>query len=130
MPSAAHRSASQYHVNMHSAATTRSSRYGATISRNAAGVVFTLRCTQHLAGGVENADVHGLHVEIDSAIVTVLAVVESHRSSSCAVARFVPAAAYWQSVGAGGGLNKNHRVAAVGRGSRSAAAGEREMLGC
>ena len=38
---------------------------------------------------------------IDSAIVTVLAVVESPRSSSCAVARFIPAAAYWQSVGAG-----------------------------
>jgi len=46
--------------------------------------------------------------------VTVLAVVESHRSSSCAVARVVPAAAYWQSVGAGGGLNKNHRRAADG----------------
>jgi len=44
--------------------------------------------------------------------VTVLAVVESHRSSSCAVARVVPAAAYWQSVGAGGGLNKNHAAAA------------------
>jgi len=41
---------------------------------------------QHLAGAVEDADVHGLHVAIDSAIVTVLAVVESHRSSSCAVA--------------------------------------------
>src|SRR3989442_7133500 len=86
MPSAAHRSASQYHVNMHSAATTRSSRYGATISRNAAGVVFTLRCTQHLAGRVEDADVHGLHVQIRSAIVTVLPVVESHRTSSCAAA--------------------------------------------
>jgi hypothetical protein len=43
---------------------------------------------QHLAGGVEDADVHGLHVEIDSAIVTVLAAVESHRSSSCAVCAF------------------------------------------
>ena len=39
---------------------------------------------QHLAGRVEDADVHGLHVEIDPAIVTMLAVVESHRSSSCA----------------------------------------------
>jgi hypothetical protein len=46
--------------------------------------------------------------------VTVLAVVESHRSSSCAIARFIPAAAYWQSVGAGGGLNKNQALAAVG----------------
>jgi len=41
---------------------------------------------EHLAGGIEDADVHGPHVEIDSAIVTVLAVVKSHRSSSCAVA--------------------------------------------
>jgi hypothetical protein len=46
--------------------------------------------------------------------VTVLAVVESHRSSSCAIARFIPAAAYWQSVGAGGGLNKNQALAADG----------------
>jgi hypothetical protein len=43
MPSDAQRSASQYHVNMHSAATTRSSRYGATVSSNAAGVDGTLR---------------------------------------------------------------------------------------
>jgi hypothetical protein len=41
---------------------------------------------QHLTGRVEDADVHRLHVEIDSAIWTVLPVVESHRSSSCAVA--------------------------------------------
>ena len=40
---------------------------------------------EHLAGAVEDADVHGLHVQIDPAIVTVLPVVESHRSSSCAV---------------------------------------------
>jgi hypothetical protein len=46
---------------------------------------FHVAVHQYLAGGVENADVHGLHVEIDSAIVTVLPVVESHRSSSCAV---------------------------------------------
>ena len=47
---------------------------------------FHVAVHQHLATGVENTDVHGLHVEIDSAIVTVLTVVESHRSSSCAVA--------------------------------------------
>ena len=44
--SAAQRSASQYQVNMHAAATTRSSRYGATTSRNASGADFTLRCTR------------------------------------------------------------------------------------
>ena len=37
--------ASQYHVNMHSAATARSARYGPATSRNAAGVVGTFRCT-------------------------------------------------------------------------------------
>ena len=41
---------------------------------------------EHLAGRVQHADIHGLHVEINSALVTVLVVVESHRSSSCAVA--------------------------------------------
>jgi hypothetical protein len=42
---APHRSASQYQVKVHSAATTRSSRYGAMSSRNMAGVDFTLRWT-------------------------------------------------------------------------------------
>src|SRR6267378_8485339 len=56
---------------------------------------FYIAVHEHLAGGVENTDVHGLHVEIDSAIVTVLAVVESHRSSSCASCAFNPASAYW-----------------------------------
>jgi hypothetical protein len=46
---------------------------------------------EHLAGGVENADVHGLYVEIDSAIVAMLTVVKSHRLSSYAVARIIPA---------------------------------------
>jgi len=87
-PSAAHTSASQYHVNMHSAATTRSSRYGATVSATEFGYLvlgeervrrrFDVAVQQHLAGGVEDADVHGLHVEIDSAIVPMLSVVESH----------------------------------------------------
>jgi len=39
---------------------------------------------EHLARRVEDADVHGLHVQIDSAVVLVRSVVESHRSSSCA----------------------------------------------
>jgi len=78
MSSAAQRSATQYHVNMHSAATTRSARYGATTSRNASGLDLTLRGYEHLAGGVEDAHVHGFHVQIDSAIVAMLTVVESH----------------------------------------------------
>ena len=41
---------------------------------------------EHLAGAVENTDVHGLYVQIDPAVVRVLSVVESHRSSSCASA--------------------------------------------
>ena len=80
IPSAAHTSASQYHVNMHSAATTRSSRYGATTSSKASGS--TAHCDARAPGPcVEDAHVHGPHVEIDPAIVTMLAVVESHLSS-------------------------------------------------
>ena len=67
---------------------------------------------QHLASRVQDADVHRLHVEIDSAIVAMLTVVESHRLSSCAWCAFIPASAYCQSVGAGGGLNKHHALAA------------------
>jgi hypothetical protein len=36
---------------------------------------------EHLACRVEDADVHGLHMQIDPAIVPMLAVVESHLSS-------------------------------------------------
>ena len=39
---------------------------------------------QRLPGGVEDADVHRLHVQIDPAIVSMLTVVESHLLSSCA----------------------------------------------
>jgi hypothetical protein len=38
---------------------------------------FHVAVHEHLARGVEDTDVHGLHAEIDSAIVTVLAIVES-----------------------------------------------------
>jgi hypothetical protein len=48
------------------------------ISRNAAGVEGYVPMHEHLARNVEDADVHGLHVEIDSAIVSMLTVVESH----------------------------------------------------
>ena len=36
---------------------------------------------QHLACRIKDAHIHGLHVKIDPAIVTMLAVVESHLSS-------------------------------------------------
>ena len=53
-------------------------------------------------GGVEDADVHRLHVEIDSAIVVMLTVVESHGLSSCAGRAFVPASSLRWSVGVQG----------------------------
>ena len=40
---------------------------------------------EHLAGRIEDAEVHRFHMEIDSAVVAVLTVVESHMLSSCAV---------------------------------------------
>ncbi len=46
---------------------------------------------KHLAGGVKQADVHGLHVAIDSAVVPMLSVVESHTLSSCVAFRIDPA---------------------------------------
>jgi hypothetical protein len=87
MPSAAQRSASQYQVKMHSTATTRSSRYGATAARNASGVRGQVLVDEHLAVAVEDADVLGLGVQIDAAVVAVLARVESHWFSPCADAR-------------------------------------------
>ncbi len=51
---------------------------------------------EHLAGGVEDAEIHRLHVQIDPAVILVLVVVESHRSSSCATLRICPASAYSQ----------------------------------
>ena len=43
---------------------------------------------QHLAGAVEDGDLHRLHVQINPAVVRVLSVVESRRSSSCATCAF------------------------------------------
>jgi len=51
---------------------------------------------EHLAGGVEDAHVHRLHMQIDPAVILVLVIVESHRSSSCARVRIHPASAYSQ----------------------------------
>jgi hypothetical protein len=48
------------------------------------GVRLDVAVHEHLAAGVEDADVHRLDVEIDPAIVAMLTVVESHSLSSCA----------------------------------------------
>jgi hypothetical protein len=69
---------------------------------------------EHLAGRVQDADVHGLHVEIDSAIVPMLPVVESHSALLLRGYAHFPCAEPTQLVGAGGGLNKHQRFAADG----------------
>jgi stress-induced morphogen len=62
MPSAAQTSASQYQVNMHSAATTRfairSDRFEERVR-----IRFHIAVHSGLAGGIKNAHVHRLHVE-------------------------------------------------------------------
>jgi len=68
----------------------------------------------HLASGVEDADGHGLHVQIDPAVVLVLSVVESHRSSSCALCALALRQPT-QGVGAGGGLYEDQAAAAAER---------------
>jgi len=80
MPSAAQRSASQYQVKMHSTATTRSSRYGATGRQKRLGVRRQVLVDEHLAVAVEDADVQGLGVQIDAAVVAILVRVEPHGS--------------------------------------------------
>jgi hypothetical protein len=69
---------------------------------------------QHLAGGVEDADVHRLHVKIDSAIVPMLTVVESHSVLLLRGMRTCPALKPTCRSGAGGGLNKNQALEAAG----------------
>src|SRR2546428_11150528 len=69
---------------------------------------------QHRARRVKDADVHRLYVEIDSAIVPMLSVVESHSALLLRGYAQCPCAEPTQLVGAGGGLNKNHRAGAVG----------------
>ena len=66
---------------------------------------------QHLAGPIEDA-VHGLHVEIDPAVV--LGAVGCRIASVLLLRplRMSPASAYWLSVGAGGGLYEDQRFAA------------------
>ena len=63
---------------MHSTATTRSSRKALTAARNACGVVAMLRDKEHVAGGVQNAQVHLPRVQVDTAIVLVLLGIKSH----------------------------------------------------
>src|SRR3989454_11638449 len=114
MPWAAHRPASQYHVNMHSAATTRSSRYGATISRNAAGVVFTLRCTSTWPVASRMQTYMVLHGDrfrnSDGAAGCRIASVLLLRG--CALALRQPTG---NQQAAGGGLNQNPTAAAAER---------------
>lgn len=81
MPSRGQRSASQYQVKMHSTATTRSSRKGSTAFRNASGVERTFFVKEDRALPVEDAELHGLGVQIDAAVVSVGLRVESHGSS-------------------------------------------------
>ena len=69
MPSAAQTSASQYQVNMHSAATTRSVAVRRDDLEERLRRRRHVAVHEHLAGRVEDADVHGLHVQIDSAVV-------------------------------------------------------------
>ena len=98
MPSAAQRSASQYQVKMHSTATTRSSRYGAIDVQERFGVRRQVLVDEDLAVAVEDADVHRLGVQIDAAVVAMLARVESHWFSPCADARVLdqhPAYSGW-----------------------------------
>ena len=68
------------------------------------GIRFHVAVHEHLAGGVEDADVHRFDVEIDPAIVAMLSVVESHsvlllrgmRAGPCARAHSV---SRWQGEG-------------------------------
>ena len=63
---------------MHSTATTRSSRKALTAARNACGLHSRLRDKQHLAGRVQDAQVHLPGVQVDAAVVLVLPGIESH----------------------------------------------------
>ena len=108
MLSFAHRSASQYQVKVHSAATTSPSRYGAMMSRSHR-VRLHVAVYEDLTRSVENADVHRAGVEIDAAVVTMLSGVKSHGSSSCADVRALTTAvqATQGRVAAGGGLDED-----------------------
>jgi hypothetical protein len=55
---------------------------------------------EHLAGGIQDADVHRFYVEIDAAIVTMLTVVSV--ALLLRWSRICPASAYGYSVGAQG----------------------------
>jgi hypothetical protein len=83
---------------------------------------------EHLAGAVEHTHVHGLHVPIDPAVIRVLAVVESHRSSSCANAHLPCGQPTLASGSRGGGLYEDHRAAAVGTVAMVRAAAQRGSL--
>jgi hypothetical protein len=60
---------------------------------------------EHLAGRVEDADVHGLHVEVDSARVAMLTVVESQAGTPTVSCDHVAAAC--GSIGSVGRTTRN-----------------------
>jgi hypothetical protein len=73
--SVAQRSATQYHVNVHSAAIDEIVSVRRNRFEERRGVRFHVPVHEYPAGGVGDADVHRFHVEIS--IVTMLPVVES-----------------------------------------------------
>jgi hypothetical protein len=52
------------------------------------GVRRQILVDEHLSLSVEDADIHGLRVQIDSAPMLMRVVVKSHRPPSCADARY------------------------------------------
>jgi hypothetical protein len=77
MPSAAHRSATQYQANRHSTQTATSGRKGASVEESLL-VGRDLGLTDDAAGLVEDADGEEPGVQIDAAVESVLAGVEAH----------------------------------------------------
>jgi hypothetical protein len=93
---------------------------------------FHVAMDEHLALGPQDADVHRARVQIDPAVVAVLAGVESHGSSSCADARAgCRRPAYsrleWAQEGAWMRITPLKMTAACGR--RWAAATQRQVVG-
>jgi hypothetical protein len=79
MFSLAHRSASQYQVNMHSTATTKSSLKACTADRNVFGFAVDVARQQHRSSTIQHAQVHLSSVQVDTAVVLVLPGIESHQ---------------------------------------------------
>jgi hypothetical protein len=116
MPACRQRSASQYHVKMHSTATTTSSRNGAMSVRKCSGGGRAVAVDTDIPLRVEHAHVHVPGVEVDAAIVLVLLRVESHQVSSLSPVggRLRGRTLLTLPDRQGGGLNENQRHAADG----------------